>query len=528
MSRIGKTLLGAALILWTTACFEVKQEITVNPDGSGKIVQKVTLDAAASKDLDLSKLAGDLMRSVNGVEVWDNVTVRRLEDGSVVFSGTAYCRDVAYVRFHAPDGIVAPSVAIVRDAKDDGSMRLAFVGGDASGEEREVSSSEVAPARAAGKKSLDALEPLLRGSKIHLVVNLPGKIASSSNVKRANASRVALDIDGAKLEKSLESLIGNESAVREVLRWSDPSVTDALVAAGGAPLNRRLLGSSKDAEVVVRPGNAMFDYEAEVAAAKKVYPSMMGLLGVDTSTIRLVSGPDPAIAGKKLRSIDIVESCFVVSKGIDETRHPGTALEIEAGLFIPAIQIDGGMVTKAVASDGSDLLGDDVNPVIHGATLGSDGRSIAFHVTLGLPSKKASGIRELSGIIRYTAQAGETKKVDAGLPALSEGAKGTAVPVTVVKAAASPTERGVWLTDLFFEGLYPAAISSVEVLDRRARTVDVSVAAVLPQADGVTIQLRSPRALPRDGTLLVTMREGILKFDVPFSIRDVDLLGRGK
>ena len=79
-----------------TGCFETKDEFTLNPDGSGKVIHECTFqqvnlggDNEATED-SLKEAIGKVITEAKGVEAWRDVTYKRLDDGRLFFKGTAY------------------------------------------------------------------------------------------------------------------------------------------------------------------------------------------------------------------------------------------------------------------------------------------------------------------------------------------------------------------------------------------------------------------------------------------------------
>ena len=83
-------------LMLLTGCFETKDEFTINPDGSGKVVhessfQQVNLgnQEEATED-SLKEAIGKVITESKGIEAWRDVSFKRLDDGRLFFKGTAY------------------------------------------------------------------------------------------------------------------------------------------------------------------------------------------------------------------------------------------------------------------------------------------------------------------------------------------------------------------------------------------------------------------------------------------------------
>ncbi|MDQ5979221.1 MAG: hypothetical protein QG602_2195, partial [Verrucomicrobiota bacterium] len=99
--RIFNVLGGAAVLGLLAGCFETKQEFTLNPDGSGKVVHQSTfqtMDMGGGKG-DTAKqakaAASELLSKSQGIEAWRDVSYEVLDDGRIAFKGTAYFRNLS-------------------------------------------------------------------------------------------------------------------------------------------------------------------------------------------------------------------------------------------------------------------------------------------------------------------------------------------------------------------------------------------------------------------------------------------------
>ena len=87
LKRIALSLCLSA-ILTLTGCFDTRQEFTLNPDGSGKVVHECRFDDLGSiwkNSIDSEKsLQGSIRRLIEeskGVDLWRDVKFLRMEDG---------------------------------------------------------------------------------------------------------------------------------------------------------------------------------------------------------------------------------------------------------------------------------------------------------------------------------------------------------------------------------------------------------------------------------------------------------------
>src|SRR5438445_786747 len=91
--------LSAALLL--SGCFETKEEFTLNPDGSGKVVHESSFqnmnlsgDNEATEE-SLKEAIAKVIEGAKGVDAWRDVSYKRLDDGRLYFKGTAYFKKLS-------------------------------------------------------------------------------------------------------------------------------------------------------------------------------------------------------------------------------------------------------------------------------------------------------------------------------------------------------------------------------------------------------------------------------------------------
>jgi hypothetical protein len=117
MKRFMGFALVAALPLMLGGCFELRQDTTLNPDGSGKVVVETIMpdmssmmtfgDQPAAKpdpDVQLKKFAKDFIDGSKGVDAWSDVSFSMAEDGRMKFKGTAYFKDITALKVGSGNG----------------------------------------------------------------------------------------------------------------------------------------------------------------------------------------------------------------------------------------------------------------------------------------------------------------------------------------------------------------------------------------------------------------------------------------
>jgi len=265
-------------------CFESKQDYTLNPDGSGKVVCEVIFQKMSDKppsDADLQNFLRQSLGRCCGVDAWKDLAIVREADGHIRFQGTAYFKDLAALKIE-PGGLESPVMA--KDEK--GNLVLTMGGKEEAAAPVTLSEEEIAERIAAGRAAYQEGRPmmqaLLEATKTSFRFQLPAKAEEVVNLEKeeGNERGARLVIDGAKLVEAMDRLAADNAAMRE------------LVAAGetlrdGGPVTSKLLNEKlfgrKDVMWVRMGGEAkpQFDYAAEVEAAKAGEAEMMKRLGLD-------------------------------------------------------------------------------------------------------------------------------------------------------------------------------------------------------------------------------------------------------
>ena len=93
-----KTIMVIGLLCLLAGCIQVKEEYTLNPDGTGKVIYETTAPLGNpfggkkdEKPEDQARGQVDkILTESSGVSVWKDVTYKINDDGKLHFKGTAY------------------------------------------------------------------------------------------------------------------------------------------------------------------------------------------------------------------------------------------------------------------------------------------------------------------------------------------------------------------------------------------------------------------------------------------------------
>jgi hypothetical protein len=304
---IGVALAVAAVV---AGCIETKQDCTLNPDGSGKAVIEVAVadmsmmmappdPSAPDPELALKQFAKGVLDKGEGVETWSDVSFGRTEDGRMRFKGTAYFKDFSQMKTQSG---AAESVTFAKD--DKGGMVLAMHRkGEAPPEAGappaappvpltpEAAEARIKTERMKYQQMRPMLEMMLGKMKVEMAFRLPGAVAEVSGFQKAPDGTVQFAMDGAKFLQVMDELMADEAQLKQALQSGEG------VSGGGPKMERlvmeKLFGSADPPRArVIGDLRPLFDYEAEVKAAKDAYPAMIERLGLD-KVPAAPAGPPP-------------------------------------------------------------------------------------------------------------------------------------------------------------------------------------------------------------------------------------------
>lgn len=271
-------------------CIEKTEKVTLNPDGSGKtevsvVMQSPGLNLGAQgqpkpdPQLLASRTAQTIVKSSIGVEAWKDVSFKAGEDGRTHFSGTAYFSD-----FNKVDLKNIGRLNATWSKQPDGSMLLEIkqagkpAGGAApAAMTDEQIAAKVAEAKSQYAQSKPVMTGILTGMKLDVTYILPGTVEKASVFKPA-AGGVNLQVTGEQMLQGMDKIATDDARMAAALRAG----RDAMQGAADEEINELVLGVRGPIQARVKDSNKpLFDYAAEVAAAKAAQPAMITELGLD-------------------------------------------------------------------------------------------------------------------------------------------------------------------------------------------------------------------------------------------------------
>jgi hypothetical protein len=529
------TALVAVLSLALAGCLDLDDEFTINPDGSGKVRIKcvsapVNFDLTEKKSPEeiMKKSVRETLEQSAGVDAWSGVQASLRDDGKMSFTGTAYFKDIEQLRLKVMGATSTVSELVFKKEQDAVSVEL-------TGEKKEEKAPEppgtlteeqlkdrMKEQRAKYQQSKPMMEAFIKDVKFHNRINLPGTLGEVHNFKKAGPSSVELSFDGASLLKVMEGLVMDDAFLRKsILEGRD--LNQSGPGSDGAFMEK-LFGENAPIKAMTKgPLKAAFNYEAEAAPARKNLPELLKKYGASPT-------PIPAAAGALFKSVRVAGVQIVhLAEGQRGIRpfnrnEPGLSFSIVAELGGAALSAKEGKVTRAVSDAGENLLPkDDFDRKIHFPRLSDDKKAIVFELQLGMPGPKVAAIKEISGSIQYVV-ADKTKEVDLGLGDFKKGSKGKEFGAQIDKIEPGFQEGRQELEIKL--NLSHDDVESVSFFDASGKKLDVSGTGYSSSGKETSLTFQIKGQFPPTGRIVARVFDDPKTYDAPFTISNVDLMGR--
>jgi hypothetical protein len=533
----GVICLGALPLL--TGCFETKDEFTLNPDGSGKVIhecsfQKVSLggDDEMTEDA-LKETIGKVLTEAKGVEAWRDVSYKRLDDGRLYFKGTAYFTNLNTLDIpnqtmleFAWQKTAGGAVLTLRTNKSDGEE-------GASADAKPADLTKLAPAERAQKlkeerakfQQAKAMMNAFMGSMKHeAVFRLPGSVTESSNFSREPGGAVRVEFAGAKLMSAMETLINNDE-------WA----VQNLEALGGQAkprmddeLNGLVFSTNGPVRVTVRGGQPLFNYATEVAAAKVETEKIRKELNLGNTTVAVavaVPAQGGGLQGAKVVGVRLVSDLSAKDKEFRPfNQDAGYTLAVQVDFPGSILGLtDESKFTAAVADDGSNLLeASDWKRKINWPKLSSDRTSALIEVELKLPAPGVKGLRELSAQLQYQV-ASTTKEVDLGFAEIKADTKGTELGAQIKSIKPGWKNDGSQQMELKLN-LTKESLKAVRLV-ANGTTTELERRGYSGGGNSYTFTYESKTAFPAQGKLVAEVYDQLQTFETSFKLENISLLG---
>lgn len=292
-----RTACAALAATFASSCLNVEQKLALNPDGSGKI----TITTAIAMP-DLGALAGGLggnndeaekpkpkeqarelvvaLLRAEGIEAWTDVSYGVAKDGKTTATATGYFPDATKVRLSKPmnDGGEAEPLGVTKN-KEGHWVIMPSIGDDKKSDQA-ASTDEAKAETLTDEEVQDRLDQerqqwagakifigaFLDGLRMAYSVEAGGTITEASMFQKQGDSKASFEFTGKQLLESVDKLLQDDEAAKKLIR-KGVSPTDS-GPGGSEEMFKTVFGGDGQLRLVIKPGQPVFDYKAEVAKAK--------------------------------------------------------------------------------------------------------------------------------------------------------------------------------------------------------------------------------------------------------------------
>jgi hypothetical protein len=490
----------------------LQHDTTLNPDGSGKVAVLWSGDPPSPDQQSGDFLASEIMNG-KGIDAWRDLSCT-IENGALKFQATAYFKNAAKLRFFC-QGFHANVLDLVTSTDDQGNFTAKTPVPDTSSSAPASGSDEEILARLPGEREKFAqAKEFLGGMMGGLVcigsIRLPGKIGKAKNGKKGPADTVKMRFEGKSIIDLLDRLMTDDALALRLLR-SGQEGPEALIG---------LLGDQGPMEAVTTGKIApLFDYDAEVAAAKEQFASIAETLNL----------PKPPELAPPMQNVRIVAAKLVREADSDRDlnpmgqNYPSLSYTIVGDLADGAVKAEEGRMETALTDAGDNLVpDDDWKRRISFPKLTNDRRSAIFEIELRLGDAPVEGFRELRGTVSIFASSG-TEDVDLGFKKLEAGAAGKEYGATIERFEPQDEQRSTLDIKLLVS---MERIDGIRLVTAKGEELPVSQQGYSSSGEECTLTYVLEGAVPKKFKLIARVAKDLHRLEVPFEIRDVDLLGR--
>ncbi len=539
-SGLRSVLLAALAVTSIVGCVDEKSEYTVNPDGSGKVVYDATFTPGDMKLGEQESISADLvgpeiegiLQESEGVDTWKDISFDLTDDGAIHFTGTAYFPNINELDIRAGGFSKDMKLSLSRD--ESGQITIELKRGSRPKDEQsdanvpELSEADLAEkmkeVRLRYNKSKPMMMGILETLKSDTLLHLPGEIEEVSNFKKIDGTTASIKLEGSKMIEGMDKMMADDDYLKQQIRAGKDPIKqrpDDLM------LNEMLFGQKAPVRVVLRSDSEnLFDYKAEVAAAKKNYDKMLQELGlgraapIKATDIPVVLAEPGTVTVGGVRLVRHSDQ----ERGIRPLSSPSNDYTLSLILELPEqdLVLTRGRVEKAVTDTGENIFQD---PGILFPKLSADGRAAVFDVQLSVPGEDANGLAELSGVLGYLKSEG-TKEIDLGVMDFKEGAESDVEGCTIKMIGGGAYDRG-----------YTRMILAVDMVRGSFKSAkfyreDGTEIEVLPAGRSYSegrlkgIRFRTKGEFPPRGRIVFEVLDNISQHEIPFKLTNISLLGK--
>ncbi len=530
----------AALGLFISGCLDTNDTFFINPDGSGKVIHEAVLEPfdlelgeKLTQEQKLRKTIKNELEEAEGVEVWKDVTYKRLDEKKIYFKGTAYFKDLSKLKFYN----IGTSVSFLDKislTQDDDQLILELKSStkknEAEAEEKLKPSllsdedilKKVEEERVKYEQSKPMLMALLPMLKIKKTFGLPGELKEFTNFKKLEDGSLQNEFNGETFLKFMDEKVKDDEWMKAQIK-SGGDFQNGLAPAEDDQLNQFLFGEPGPIRAVSRGHlKPLFDYSSEVVSAKENYSTIIKELGIKEKVV-VFAGEAGEFKVGGVRIITISDQENDVRPFNYDT---GYELSIIGTLPHPALNVKGGTLEVAMDNNGGSLLPEkEWDRKIHFVRLGKDKKTVVFEVKMMLPKEDVKGFKEISGTLDYVVGS-TTKKYDLGIEEFKPEITGTGFGAVIKSIKFNEWGDNKDTLALKLD-LSVDSVKSAEFYNQSGEKLDVKQSGYSSMGEVTTFNFSLKEGkYPEKGKIIVEIFEDLKTYTVSFKLENISLLGR--
>jgi len=515
--------------IFYTGCYESKLEYVLNPDGSGKVMIEVKMNAMAGGMMggtESSKGASSFaekMFKTSGIDTWKDVEVKMLEDGRTYFKGTAYFPDVSAVKFK---DISMGEVGFYKDEQNNMVLDILQENNTkqkSGSAKKNLTKDELDKEIQKQKGEYQQMKPMLGmflgTMKTDLTFQLPGKVEKSTNLSKTKDGRLTVNFSGEKILAAMDKMTANEEWWKEQAMGG--SGDKKKISEAAEEFNQYVFGEKGPIRAIVKgPVKTLFDYKKEMEESEKNFEAMLTKLNLGGSVAKKVEtykgGNFKSLTVGRVSMSDLSDPNNTLF-GNDRTFKISVIGELPGAI----LKVDKIKLQKAQTDNGEDVLPEEWLREAGYASLSNDKTAAMWELSMSMPSDQAKGFKEISGSILCQIP-GQSKWVDLGIK------KFAANEIGQLDSKIESVEDTDYRHSIKMKVKMPYdRIKTVQVLDARGKEVkDVNKYGYDSGDDLAYLEIYSENPLPTQGTLKLEFYDTVVMQEIPFSIQNVTLWGK--
>ena len=517
----------AVVCVFLAGCFDTKQDITLNPDGSGKMVIESVFTqtpalfkgtSQASPQEGVTNFIRKLIEEAGGVDAWRDISFHQRDDGKTFFRGTAYFADLSKFKLGT---MIFHGYSVTRDETGNLTISLAAsapAGSPIQRTNEPITAESLQRDRATLRSAMPLLQSTLGTMKQDTTIHAPGIVKRASNFETTQFNTLHILFDGAKLMQAIEHFSFDTNFDHARISGERSSLEDLM--------NERLYGQRAPIVAVIKPGTApLFDYAKEVAEARRIFPGFARQLRQESIPIEV---PKPAVDGQpatlKVTGIEwFGEDSPTRGYRFSGDGRRGYTVHLRAALSGIVLRAEKVRFTRATTLDGLDLLPPNRNADLTANPVTSkDGSSVSFQVNLKLAPAESRGLSELSGTLECAGMASQ-RTVELISGKLRAGARGAEFDTQI--ESFDPRMSGMDRLSLRTR-LKPEQLRSLRVVGDAGQFSHLEQRGHTVVGDTHIITYVSRNEIPSTGKIVAEVLAGEQTLRIPFALTNVTLLGQ--